>query len=68
MDAYLVTSQKTRLFNQYRQSVINFINGSRKISIEVSPQNPLSIAEMSPYFINPDINSIIHKLNLNISN
>ena len=68
MDAYLVTSQKTRLFNQYRQSVINFINGSRKISIEVSPQNPLSIAEMSPYFINPDVNSIIDKLNLNISN
>ena len=66
IDAYLVTSQKTRLFNQYRQSVINFINGSRKISIEVSPQNPLSIAEMSPYFINPDVNSIIDKLNLNI--
>ena len=29
MDVYLVSSQKTRLFNQYRQSLINFINGSK---------------------------------------
>ena len=68
MDAYLVTTQKTRLFNQYRQSVIKFINGSRRITIKVSPQTPLSIAEMSPYLINPDVNVIISKLNLHVSN
>ena len=68
MDAYLVTTQKTRLFNQYRESVIKFINGSKRISIKVSPQTPLSIAEMSPYLINPDVNMIISKLNLHVSN
>ena len=68
MDSYLVTTQKTRLFNQYRQAVIKFINGAKKISIKVSPPTPLSIAEMSPYFINPDVNMIITKLNLNILN
>ena len=68
MDAYLVTTQKTRIFNQYRQSVIKFINGSKRISITVSPQTPLSIIEISPYLINHDVNMIINKLNLNISN
>lgn len=68
MDSYLVTTQKTKLLNQYRQSVVNFINGSKKISIKISPQNPVSIAELSPYIISPDVNLIISKLNLKISN
>ena len=68
MDSYLATTQKTRLFNQYRQSVIKFINGSKRISVKVSPPTPISIAEMTPFLINPDVNMIINRLNLNISN
>ena len=68
MDAYLVNSQQTRLFKQYRQAVIKFINGSKKISIKVEPPKPISFMEMVPYFINPDVNIIIDKLNLNIKN
>ena len=68
IDAYLVNSQKTRLFNQYRQAVIKFINGSNKISIKIEPKIPISFMEMAPYFINPDVNIIIDKLNLNIKN
>ena len=55
MDAYLVNSQKTRLLNQYRQAVVKFINGSKKISVKVEPKTPLSFMEMAPYFINPEI-------------
>jgi len=68
MDAYLVNSQKTRLLNQYRQAVVKFINGSKKISVKIEPKTPLSFMEMAPYFINPDVNTIIDKLNLNIKN
>ena len=63
-----MSSQKTRLFNQYRQSLINFINELKKISIKIEPKTPLSFMEMAPYFINPDVNIIIDKLNLNIKN
>ena len=68
IDSYSVTTQKTKLFVEYRQAVVNFINGSRKIKLQISPEMPISIAELSPYFLNPDINSIISKLNLYVSN
>ena len=68
IDSYLINSQKTRLFNQYRQAVIKFINGSNKISVKIEPKTPLSFMEMAPYFINPDVNIIIDKLNLNVRN
>ena len=68
IDSFTVTTQKTKLFNEYRQAVVNFINGSKKIILQISPTLPVSIAELSPYLINPDINPIISKLNLNISN
>ena len=68
IDSYLINSQKTRLFNQYRQAVIKFINGSNKISFKIEPKTPLSFMEMAPYFINPDVNIIIDKLNLNVRN
>jgi len=68
IDSYSVTTQKTKLFVEYRQAVVNFINGSRKIKLQISPKTPVSIAELSPYFLNPDINSIISKLNLYVSN
>ena len=68
MDAYLINSQKTRVLNQYRQAVVKFINGSKKISVKIEPKTPISFMEMAPYFINPDVNTIIDKLNLKIKN
>ena len=68
IDFYSDTTQKTKLFVEYRQAVVNFINGSRKIKLQISPETPVSIAELTPYFLNPDINSIITKLNLHVSN
>jgi len=68
IDSYSATTQKTQPFVEYRKAVVNFINGSRKIKLQISPEMPISIAEMSPYFLNPDINSIISKLNLYVSN
>ena len=68
IDSYSATTQKTKLFVEYRQAVVNFINGSRKIKLQISPETPVSIAELTPYFLNPDINSIISKLNLHVSN
>ena len=68
IDSYSATTQKTQPFVEYRKAVVNFINGSQKIKLQISPEMPISIAEMSPYFLNPDINSIISKLNLYVSN
>jgi len=68
IDLYSATTDKTKLFVEYRKAVVNFINGSNKIKLHISPEIPVSIAELSPYYFNPDINSIISKLNLHVSN
>ena len=36
IDFYSDTTQKTKLFVEYRQAVVNFINGSRKIKLQIS--------------------------------
>ena len=68
INAYTASATQTNLFNQYKKSVVKFINGSKKIVIQISPKNPLSIAEVSPYFLTMDYDQIIRVLNLSIKN
>ena len=68
INAYTASATQTNLFNQYKKSVVKFINGSKKIVIEISPNNPISIAEVSPYFLTMDYDQIIRVLNLSIKN
>ena len=49
-------------------SVIKFINGAKKIVIQISPNSPVSVAEVSPYFLTMDYDQIIRVLNLSIKN
>ncbi|MFL2854578.1 MAG: hypothetical protein ACJZ74_03320, partial [Candidatus Pelagibacter sp.] len=58
------------LFDQYKKSVKKFINGSKKIELNISPSSPISIAEVSPYFLNMNVNpdQFIKILNLSITN
>ena len=68
INAYTASATQTNLFNQYKKSVVKFINGSKKIVIQISPNNPISIAEVSPYFLTMDYDQIIRVLNLSIKN
>ena len=68
INTYTATANQTNLFNQYKNAVIKFINGSKKIVIQISPTTPISIAEVSPYFLTMDYDQIIRVLNLSIKN
>ena len=68
INAYTANASQTDLFNQYKSSVVKFINGSKKIVVEISPKTPVSLAEVSPYFLAMDYNQIIRVLNLSIKN
>ena len=68
INAYTASATQTNLFNQYKKSVVKFINGSKKIVIQISPNKPISIAEVSPYFLTMDYDQIIRVLNLSIKN
>tara|TARA_Y100001958_G_C20888670_1_gene315779 strand:- start:177 stop:641 length:465 start_codon:yes stop_codon:yes gene_type:complete len=68
INTYTATADQTNLFNQYKSSVVKFINGSKKIVVEISPKTPVSLAEVSPYFLAMDYNQIIRVLNLSIKN
>ena len=68
INTYTATANQTNLFNQYKSSVVKFINGSKKIVVEISPKTPVSLAEVSPYFLAMDYNQIIRVLNLSIKN
>ena len=68
INTYTATASQTNLFNQYKNSVIKFINGAKKIVIQISPNSPVSIAEVSPYFLTMDYDQIIKVLRLSIKN
>ena len=68
IDSFSMSTQKTRLFNQYRKAVVNFINGSKSIKFVIMPDTPLSVMELTPYFLNPDLNLLIERLGIKITN
>ena len=68
IDSFSISTQKTQLFNQYRKAVLNFINGSKSIKLVVMPNTPYSVIELSPYFLNPDLNLLIERLGIKITN
>ena len=70
MDNFTSAATGNALFDQYKKSVKKFINGSKKIELKISPSSPISIAEVSPYFLNMEVNPdpFIKILNLSITN
>ena len=68
INTYTASASQTNLFNQYKNSVVKFINGAKKIVIQISPNTPISVAEASPYFLAMDYDQIIKVLNLSIKN
>ena len=68
IDSFSISTQKTQLFNQYRQAVLNFINGSKTIKLVIMPNTPYSVIELTPYFLNPDLNLLIERLGIKITN
>ena len=67
LDSY---KKKADIYDLGINTVKKFINGSKKIELNISPSSPISIAEVSPYFltmtVNPD--QFIKILNLSITN
>ncbi len=68
IDSFSISTQKTQLFNQYRHAVLNFINGSKSIKLVIMPNTPYSVIELTPYFLNPDLNLLIERLGIKITN
>ena len=68
IDTYTATASQTKLFSQYKRAVVRFINGAKKISIKVNPKQPISVAELTPYFLSLNFDQLINVLNLKITN
>ena len=68
INTYTETASKTNLFIQYKNAIEKFINGSKKIVLQIAPVSPISIAEVSPYFLTMNYDQIIKVLNLSITN
>ena len=68
LNTYTANASKTNLFLQYKRAIENFVNNSKKIVLQIAPESPISIAEVSPYFLTMNYDQIIEVLNLSISN
>ena len=68
LNTYTANASKNNLFLQYKRAIENFVNNSKKIVLQIAPESPISIAEVSPYFLTMNYDQIIKVLNLSISN
>ena len=60
--------RQSNLTREYEKSIINFIDGDNEIKFKLKPKIPVSIAEITPYFQNGDVDLLAEKLNLSVSN
>ena len=56
------------LQKQYLLALTNFIGDSNKFTIRMKPNNPVSIAELTPYFLNQNYDLLLEKINLSVEN
>ena len=65
---YSATMRQSNLTREYEKSIINFIDGDDEIKFKLKPKTPVSIAEITPYFQNGDVDLLAEKLNLTVGN
>ena len=65
---YSAEMRQSNLTREYEKSLINFIDGDDEIKFKLKPKTPVSIAEITPYFQNGDIDLLAEKLNLTVGN